>query len=99
MLTYSFPMTVDKYLELIPVRCECVNPFISNCPSSFDRCLGPILKGEEASLCLGLIDTSENNLKIRHRITKYLKESCSFEEHHSIKYFLKIAFVREISPK
>ena len=44
-------------------------------------------------------DTFENNLVIKHTITKYLKESCRYisNEHLSFKYFPETAFVREIS--
>ena len=38
---------------------------------------------------------------MKHTFTKYLKESCrkSSDGQFSFKYFLHIAFVREISPK
>ena len=46
-------------------------------------------------------DTFESNLRMNHKFTNYLKESCGldFDEHFSFKNFLKIAFVREISLK
>ena len=46
-------------------------------------------------------DTFENNLEVKHKFTKYLKESCGleFNQHFSFKYFPKIPFVNEISPK
>ena len=45
--------------------------------------------------------TFENNLKMKHNFAKYLKESCRkrSDELVSFKYFLNIAFVREIPPK
>ena len=45
--------------------------------------------------------TSENNFAMKHKFAKYLKESCSWnsDEQLSLKYFLNIAFVREISAK
>ena len=45
--------------------------------------------------------TFENNFGIKHTVEKYLKESCRLntDEQLSFKYFLNIAFVREISPK
>ena len=45
--------------------------------------------------------TYENNLGVDHTFTKYLKESCvfDFDQRFSFKFFLKIAFIREISPK
>ena len=47
------------------------------------------------------VDTFENNLAINHKFIKYLKEKCvfDFDQHFSLKYFLKIAFAKEISPK
>ena len=38
---------------------------------------------------------------MKHKFVKYLKESCkkSSDEQSSFKYFLNIAFAREISPK
>ena len=43
----------------------------------------------------------ENNFHINHNFTKYLKESCrsDFVQHFSFKYFLKITFGWEMSPK
>ena len=45
--------------------------------------------------------TNVNNFGIKHRMGKYSKEICWFVPYQqsSYKYFLKIAFVREISPK
>ena len=50
--------------------------------------------------CLDLIYFRKIN-EINVKFTKYLNESCElyFDEHFSIKYFLKTSFVREISPK
>ena len=46
-------------------------------------------------------DAFENNFGINHKFTQYLKESCGFDFDHyfSFKYFLKIPWVRERSPK
>ena len=40
-------------------------------------------------------DTFQNNSDINHKFTKYLKKNCGLDldQHFSIKYFLKIAFV------
>ena len=45
--------------------------------------------------------TFKNNFGIKHKLAKYLKESCrqSSDEQFSLKYFLYIVFVREISLK
>ena len=46
-------------------------------------------------------DTFQNNFEINHEFTKVLEESCQldFDPHLSYRYLVKIAFVREISPK
>ena len=46
-------------------------------------------------------DTFQSNSKIDYKFTKFLKEGCGldFDPDFSIKYFLNIAFVREILPK
>ena len=43
-------------------------------------------------------DDFKNNLGITHKFTKYLKEGCvlDFDQHFSLKYFLKFVFVKEI---
>ena len=43
----------------------------------------------------------ENNLRIDHGLTKYLKESCGVSSDlcFAFKYFPKYVFVRKISPK
>ena len=43
----------------------------------------------------------DNNFGMKHGFAKYLKKICrwSSDEHFSFKYFLNIAFVREISQK
>ena len=43
----------------------------------------------------------ENNFRIKHKFAKYLKGSCGYSngDKFSFKYFLYIAFVREISPR
>ena len=45
--------------------------------------------------------TFEDNFEMKHKFAKYLKESCrlSSDEQFSFKYFLEVAFVREISSK
>ena len=45
--------------------------------------------------------TFENNLGIRQKFTKYLKESCCLasDQHFSFKCFLGTAFVNKIHPK
>ena len=45
--------------------------------------------------------TFENNFGTKNKFAKYLKESCrdSPDEQFSLKYFLDISLVREISPK
>ena len=45
--------------------------------------------------------TFENNFGLKQQFTNYLMESCrqNSDEQFSFKYFLNIAFVREISPK
>ena len=47
------------------------------------------------------LDTFENNFGIDPKFTEYLKESfgLDFHKHFSFKYYLKIPFIREISPK
>ena len=44
--------------------------------------------------------TFQNNLGIKQKLTKYLKESCCLTSfyHFSFKYFQKKSFVREILP-
>ena len=46
-------------------------------------------------------DTFQNNLGIKQKFAKYLKESCWLTSllHFSFNYFAKIAFVRKIFPK
>ena len=46
------------------------------------------------------IDIFENNFGITHKFTKYLKGSrvLNFDQRFSFKYFMKIAFVRDVSP-
>ena len=46
-------------------------------------------------------DTSGYDFLIKHKLAKYLKESCILrcDRHLSFKYILKIVFVREISAK
>ena len=45
-------------------------------------------------------DNFANNLGIRHKFEKYLKESCMCsDEQFPFKYFPKYLFIREISPK
>ena len=43
-------------------------------------------------------DTFEINIGINHKFTKYLKKSCGldFDLYFSFKYFLKMAFVRDL---
>ena len=45
--------------------------------------------------------TFESNFGICHKFTYYLKETfeLGFDQHFSFKYYVKIALVREISPK
>ena len=46
-------------------------------------------------------DTFQNNFVINQKFTKHFKGSCEldFDQLFPFKYFLKIAFIREISPK
>ena len=61
----------------------------------------PVMPGHLLDKCRLTFDTFNNDFRVRHTLTKYLKESCrwSFGEHLSFNYFLKIPFIRAIKPK
>ena len=50
---------------------------------------------------LRTLDTFENNFGLNHKFAEYLKESydMDLEQHFFFKYFVKIPFVKVISPK
>ena len=43
--------------------------------------------------------TFENNFGTKHKFSKYLTCRKGSDEHFTVKYFLNIAFVRQITPK
>ena len=49
---------------------------------------------------MGQVVTLEDNFGMKRKFTKYLKENCRkhSDEQYLFRYFLNIAFVREISP-
>ena len=50
---------------------------------------------------LRTLDTFENNFGLNHKFAEYLKESydMDLDQHFFFKYFVKIPFVKVISPK
>ena len=64
-------------------------------------CGRPLRGGTRQVSVVWIRQTFENNFRMKHKIAKYLKESCksSSEEQFSFGYFVNIAYVRKISPK
>ena len=58
-------------------------------------------KPNHAEMSSGPIVFFNNNFEIKHKLGKYLTGSCKLvsDLQFSLKFFLKIAFVWEISPK
>ena len=74
------------------LNCSCL---ISICTKGV---VNPFMSGNYSTSVVWISHTFENNFGFNHKFTKYLKENCALDcyQHFSSKYFLKIAFVREI---
>ena len=69
--------------------------------SSFGRYFNPFTLRDPLEIIICYSDTFQNNLGIKQKFTKYLKESCWLTSllQFSFNYFSKNAFVRKIFPK
>ena len=91
---------------------ESCDPFMlfrkSRPPAAFsavvDHCINPFMPEDYLTANLLVVwtcQTFENNFGMKYKFAKYLKETCRYksDEQFSYKYFLNIAFIKEIFPK